>query len=60
MLMKKLAPILAVVAFAASIAMYRVGSTNSRLTELKDTFWIPIPLGIGFALLALKNKKSQS
>jgi len=59
MCMKKLAPVLAVLAFVAAIAMYRIGSTNSHLTELKDTFWIPIPLGIVFSLLALKNKKAQ-
>ncbi|MCU0440266.1 MAG: hypothetical protein MUC49_20440 [Raineya sp.] len=57
--MKKLAPILAGLCFFASAAMYQIGSTNSHLTELKDTFWIPLPLGIVFALLALKNRKSS-
>lgn len=55
--MKKLAPILAGVCFFASAAMYQIGSTNSNLTELKDTFWIPLPLGIVFAFLAFKNRK---
>jgi hypothetical protein len=57
--MKKLAPILAGLCFFASAAMYQIGSTNSRLTELKDTFWIPLPLGIVFVLLTLKNRKSS-
>lgn len=55
--MKKLAPILAGLCFLASAAMYQIGSTNSNLTELKDTFFIPLPLGVIFAILAFKNRK---
>jgi len=56
--MKKYAHILAGVCFLASAAMYQVGSTNGHLTELKDMFWVPLPLGIIFLLIFLKNKKS--
>lgn len=57
--MKKLAPLLALLCFLASLIMYQVGSSSGHLRELKDMFWLPLPLGVIFALLALKNKNSS-
>lgn len=35
-----------IISFLAAIVMFLVGSNSSHLTELKDFFWVPIPLGI--------------
>jgi hypothetical protein len=48
---------LAGLCFLASIIMYQVGSTNGHLTELKDFFWVPLPLGVISLLAGFKQKK---
>jgi len=48
--------ILASLCFSAAVGMYAVGSTNGHLTELKDFFWIPIPLGLICTIVALRKK----
>lgn len=35
---------IALVCVAASVAMFVIGSNDSKLTELKDFFWAPLPL----------------
>lgn len=30
----------------ASVVMFMIGSNSSHLTELKDFFWVPLPLGV--------------
>ncbi len=50
----KVIMILAVVCFVVAAAMFGIGSSNSRLTELKDFFWVPLPLGVALMLWAKK------
>lgn len=38
--------ILGILALAVSAIMYVVGSNSSHLTELKDFWWVPLPLGV--------------
>ena len=52
---KSLFYILGVVCVIASIAMYMIGKNSSHLSELKDFWWIPLPLGAIALLIA--NKK---
>jgi hypothetical protein len=39
----------------ASIAMYLIGKNSSHLSELKDFWWVPLPLGAISLLLASKR-----
>lgn len=48
--------ILGVLALAASAGMYVVGNNSSHLSELKDFWWIPAPLGIICLLVAGASK----
>jgi len=43
---------LGVLALIASAAMYKIGNSNSHLTELKDFWWVPAPLGLLLIILA--------
>jgi hypothetical protein len=52
----KILTALGILSFGAAAVMFQVGSTNGHLTELKDFFWVPIPLGIVLVLLGLKKK----
>jgi hypothetical protein len=52
---KKTLSVLSVLCFSAAVGMFVVGSENSRLTELKDFFWVPIAPAIIFGLLAKKK-----
>ena len=49
--------IIAGLAFTASILMYVVGKNSDALSELYDTFWSPLPLGVICLLIALTVKK---
>jgi hypothetical protein len=49
--------ILGVLCLLGSGAMYYIGDTNGALTELKDTFFLPILPGL--LLLYLGNKKKN-
>ena len=42
--------------FGVAALMFVIGSNNDHLTELKDFFWMPIPLGIIFNFAAYKTK----
>ncbi|MBN4072532.1 hypothetical protein JYT74_00700 [Crocinitomix catalasitica] len=56
--MKKFLLILGSLGFAASATMWYIGGNNSALTELRDLFWVPLPLGLLFLILgALKKDK---
>ncbi|MCZ8155352.1 MAG: hypothetical protein O9264_04470 [Leptospira sp.] len=52
---KTLLLVIAVISFLASISMYLIGDNSSHLSELKDFFWTPIPLGILALIRALRN-----
>ena len=47
--------ILGVLCIVASIAMYMIGKNSSHLSELKDFWWVPLPLAAIALLIA--NKK---
>ena len=51
--------ILASICFIASLGMYVVGSNSGHLTELKDFFWAPLPLGVIFQVMAMKTNHSD-
>lgn len=53
---KSLMRLLGIVCFVVAGAMFMIGSNNSRLTELKDFFWAPLPLGVILLLIAKKSK----
>lgn len=55
--MKKAAPILATLSIIASVAMYIIGSNSGHLSELKDFFWVPLPLVIILLFITLKKDK---
>jgi hypothetical protein len=47
-------------AFVAAAAMYYVGGNNRNLTELRDFWWTPLPLGfIGFTIAAKLGKNEE-
>jgi len=48
--------ILGALCVIASIAMYMLGKNNDHLTELKDFWWMPLPLAALLLLLAGKSK----
>jgi hypothetical protein len=39
----------------ASVAMYVIGDGSSHLSELKDFFWVPLPLAVVSVLGAFKS-----
>jgi CDP-diglyceride synthetase len=43
-------------ALIASIVMYKVGSSSSHLSELKDFWWMPLPLAVICFLVAASSK----
>ncbi len=43
---KSLFLLLGIVCLAAAVAMYMIGKNSSHLSELKDFWWIPLPLGL--------------
>ena len=44
--------IIGILAIAASVFMYKMGNSSSHLTELKQFWWIPLPLAFICLLLA--------
>jgi len=48
-----------ILAIAASVVMYMAGKNSSRLTELKQYWWIPLPLAL-IALIAAGSSKPKS
>lgn len=53
---KRIYSLLALLCIAAAIIMYMVGKNSSHLSELYDYFWLPLPLGAIFLLLASRSK----
>lgn len=43
---KSLFLLLGILCLAAAVAMYMIGKNSSHLSELKDFWWIPLPLGL--------------
>lgn len=54
--------ILGILSLVASLVMYQVGSNSSHLSELKDYFYVPLPLGIMAIVgaIALFNQAKKS
>jgi hypothetical protein len=48
--------ILAIACLGAGVAMYLIGNDSSKLSELKDYWWTPIPLGVVLIATAFKKK----
>lgn len=44
------------IAVIASIAMYKIGNGSSHLSELKDFWWMPLPLAAICFLVAASSK----
>lgn len=53
---RKIFYLLGALCLVAAAAMYFIGKDSSHLSELKDFWWMPLPLGA--LLLLLANKKS--
>lgn len=53
---KKRYSLLALLCIVAALIMYTVGKNSSHLSELYDYFWLPLPLGAIFLLLASRAK----
>ena len=47
--------ILAGICIAAAVAMYIIGNDSSHLSELKDFWYVPLPLGLLAILGALRK-----
>jgi hypothetical protein len=43
-------------ALIAAAVMYKVGNNSSHLSELKDFWWVPLPLAIICFLVAASSK----
>lgn len=52
---KKVFYLLGALCIAASFTMYYLGKNSGNLTELRDFWWIPLPLAA--LLLLIANKK---
>lgn len=55
--MKGLLTGLGFLSLSAAVVMYLVGSNSSHLTELKDFFWVPLPLGVILLIAGFAKKK---
>lgn len=47
--------VLSIFSFLASMIMLAIGLSNSRLTELRDFFFVPLPLALIFGFLGIKT-----
>jgi len=57
---KNIYAILAVLCLIASISMYMLGKNSSHLSELKDFWWMPLPLAAIFLLLSSRASKQNN
>jgi hypothetical protein len=48
--------IIAYIAVVASIIMYTAGNNSPNLTELKNVWWLPLPVAVICYLLAITPK----
>ncbi|MEO7310287.1 MAG: hypothetical protein ABIX01_07825 [Chitinophagaceae bacterium] len=53
---KKILTVIGILCLVASAAMFAIGSGSSHLTELKDFFWVPLPLGVLMLVIAMRKK----
>ena len=56
MLKRKFLFVIAGLCILASVLMYFIGKNSSHLSELKDFWWMPLPLAAICYLLALNKK----
>ncbi|MBS1631303.1 MAG: hypothetical protein JST10_01890 [Bacteroidetes bacterium] len=49
-----------VLAIAASIVMYQVGNDSTHLSELKNYWWVPLPLFLLCFLIVIFSGKKKS
>jgi hypothetical protein len=49
--------VLGLLCIAAAAAMFFIGKSSSHLSELKDFWWTPLPLGLIALLLANRAKQ---
>jgi hypothetical protein len=54
---KTVLAVVAVLAIVAAVVMYRTGHRSSHLSELKNFWWMPLPLA-ALCLLATGSKKT--
>ena len=45
-----------ILAIIASLVMYKIGNRSSHLSELKDFWWVPLPLAAVCLLVAATAK----
>jgi hypothetical protein len=50
--------VIGILALVSSIAMYMIGKDSSHLSELKDFWWIPLPLALICFIAAGKKTKA--
>jgi hypothetical protein len=48
--------LIAYMAVVASIIMYSLGNNSRNLTELKDVWWLPLPVAAIFFLIGITRK----
>ncbi len=58
--MKNFFLILGILSVVASLTMYYVGNSNSALTELRDLFFIPLPLALISFIIVFTKSKSKT
>jgi hypothetical protein len=46
---------LAVLAVVVAAGMYIIGGDSGNLTELRDLFWVPLPLAVVLYLVGMKS-----
>jgi hypothetical protein len=51
--------VIGVLAIIASVVMYKVGGNSSHLSELKNFWWVPLPLA-AICLLAASSAKPKA
>jgi hypothetical protein len=44
--------IFGILCFVGAAVMYIIGANSSAVSELKDYFWIPLPVGAFFLMLS--------
>jgi hypothetical protein len=57
--MANLYRILAGLCVIASITMYQIGSTSTHLSELKDFYLVPLPLGVLLFFLSTRTSSTK-
>ena len=46
---------LAALCVFAAVGMYMVGDNSSHMSELKDFFWVPLPLALVLGIAGMKT-----